>query len=350
MKRFNVQYPMSNVQYSSEQPRMARISGLLRWRLNIEYWILNIRLSRTRLAGTVRPTCFALAFSLLTLLESIPASAAEQLSARASFNAGLQAFAASNWPAASNAFLEAAAAAPAAKLDPAAAYYNAGLAAYAGGDLKAAADSFARASSGSDLRLQSQAYYNRGNALFHQVGGPGAAAAPAMPLPAMSTQELASAEASVGEAIQMYENAIALDPKDLDAKANYELAVLKQQQIQQQKQQQQQQDQQNQDQQNQDQQNQDQQKQDQQKQEEQKDQEQQQQQQQQQAQQQPQPENKAGDKQKQEEKQIQEEKPSEEMTPEEAAMMLDSMKAQEQSQRDRLHPFFGRPVPVEKDW
>ena len=31
-------------------------------------------------------------------------------------------------------------------------------------------------------------------------------------------------------------------------------------------------------------------------------------------------------------------------------MMLDAMKAQEQSQRDQLHPFFGRPVPVEKDW
>ena len=292
-----------------------------------------------------------LSMAACAALMAVSASAAEP-SARASFDAGLQAFAASNWSAASNAFLEAAAAAPAAKLDPAAAYYNAGLAAYAGGDLKAAADSFARASSGSDLRLQSQAYYNRGNALFHQVGGPGAAmqAAPAAPLPAMSTQELASAEASVGEAIQMYENAIALDPQDLDAKANYELAVLKQQQIQQQKQQQQQQDQQKQDQQKQDQQNQDQQKQDQQKQEEQKDQKQDQQQQQQQAQQQPQPEKQSGDKQQQEEEQIKQDKPSEEMTPEEAAMMLDSMKAQEQSQRDRLHPFFGRPVPVEKDW
>ena len=291
-----------------------------------------------------------LSMAACAALTAVSVRAAEP-SARASFDAGLQAFAASNWPAASNAFLEAAAAAPAAKLDPAAAYYIAGLAAYAGGDLKAAADSFARASSGSDLRLQSQAYYNRGNALFHQVGGPGAAAAaPAMPLPAMSTQELAGAEASVAEAIQMYENAIALDPQDLDAKANYELAVLKQQQIQQQKQQQQQQDQQNQDQQKQDQQNQDQQKQDQQKQEEQQDQKKEQQQQQQQAQQQPQPENQPEENQQQEEQQIKEEKPSEEMTPEEAAMMLDSMKAQEQSQRDRLHPFFGRPVPVEKDW
>ena len=291
-----------------------------------------------------------LSMAACAALTAVSVRAAEP-SARASFDAGLQAFAASNWPAASNAFLEAAAAAPAAKLDPAAAYYNAGLAAYAGGDLKAAADSFARASSGSDLRLQSQAYYNRGNALFHQVGGPGAAAAPAMPLPAMSTQELASAEASVGEAIQMYENAIALDPRDLDAKANYELAVLKQQQIQQQKQQQQQKDQQNQDQQKQDQKNQDrQQQQDQQKQEEQKDQKQDPQQQQQQAEQKPRPQPDQQKNEQQKEEQIQQDKPSEEMTPEEAAMMLDSMKAQEQSQRDRLHPFFGRPVPVEKDW
>ena len=283
---------------------------------------------------------------LLSLLVWIPllnppAQAADP--ARVSFAAGLQAFAASNYPAASNAFLSAAAAAPAEKLDPAAAQYNAALAAYAAGDLKAAADLFARAAASADLGLQAKAYYNRGNALFHQAGGP----AGALPLPTMSTQELAGAESSVGEAIQMYENAIALDPKDADAKANYELAVLKQQQLQQQQQKQQQQDRQNQDQQKQDQQdpaNQ--------KQEEPKDQEQKQEQQQPQpAESQPRPKPEQQDsQQKQEEEPIQEEKPSEEMTPEEAAMMLDAMKAQEQSQRDRLHPFFGRPVPVEKDW
>ncbi len=287
----------------------------------------------------------ALFGSLLAFLCSAMAATAADPSARAAFDAGAQAFAASNWPAASNAFLEAAAAAPAAKLDPAAAFYNAGLAAYAAGDLKAAADSFARAAAGSDLRLQSLAYYNRGNALFHQAGGP--AAAPAMPLPAMSTQALAGAEASVGEAIQMYENAIALDPRDVDAKANYELAVLKQQQLQQQRQQQQQQ-QQSRD--PKDQQNQDQQNQQNQQQEEPKDQKQDQQQQQPQAEQQPRPENQSEESPQPEAEQIKPDKPSEEMTPEEAALMLDAMKAQEQSQRDRLQPFFGRPVPVEKDW
>ena len=264
---------------------------------------------------------------------------AEQPDARKSFDAGLEAFAASNFPAASNAFLAAAAAAPAAKLDPAAAYYNAGLAAYAAGDLKAAADSLDRAAAGSDLALQSRAYYNRGNALFHQATQP----LPALgdtPAPAAA---LDAGESAIGAAVQAYENAIALDPENLDAKANYELAVLKQQQIQQQKQQQQKQDQQKQDQQNQEQPNQ--------KQEDQQDPQQEQQKQEQpQAEPQPRPETQPAQEEQKQEEPIKEDKPSEEMTPEEAALMLDAMKAQEQSQRDRLHPFFGRPVPVEKDW
>lgn len=284
--------------------------------------------------------------SIFMLFPLIATAAAVADSARTSFDAGLTAFSASNYPVASNAFSEAAAAAPAEKLDPAAAHYNAALAAYAAGDLKAAADLFARAAIGSDLGLQAKAYYNRGNALFHQVGNPAAGALAGMPLPAMSTQELAAAEASICEAIQMYENAIALDPRDADAKANYELAVLKQQELEQQQQQQQQnqqQDPQKEDQQNQEQQNQEGQN-DQQKQE-------------QEPQEQPQqskpeqpPEAQPADPQTNQEQQIKEDKPSEEMTPEEAAMMLDALKAQEQSQRDRLHPLFGRPVPVEKDW
>lgn len=292
------------------------------------------RIQSSEWSGFWRPAALV-GWLLAYLCMTISAFAAEP-SARASFDAGLAAFAASNWPAASNAFLQAAAAAPAAKLDPAAAYYNAGLAAYAAGDLKAAADSFARAAAGADLALQSKAYYNRGNALFQLADAPPGAAGP--PAPALD-----AAEASVGEAIQMYENAIALDPRDLDAKANYELAVLKQQQLQQQKQQQPQQDQQNQDQQNQDQK-------DRQKQEEQQDQKQDPQQQQPQAPQPPPPENQPEENPQQQEPPLQEEKPSEEMTPEEAAMLLDALKAQEQSQRDRLQPFFGRPVPVEKDW
>ena len=267
--------------------------------------------------------------------------------ARAAFDAGVKAFAASNYAAASESFAEAAAAAPVEKLDPAAAHYNAALSAYAAGDLQKASTSFANAAAGSDLDLQAKAYYNRGNALFHLANMPPVQGAPQAAAP---TNAPDLGEAAIGQAIQMYENAIALNPQDTDAKANYELAVLKQQEMQQQKQQQQQQkDQQNQDekkedpkdssqdqqQQQQDQQNQEQNKPDQQQQEQQK---------------QDQQQAKEQEPKKEQAKEAQPEKPSEEMTPEEAATMLDAMKAQEQSQRDQLHPFFGRPVPVEKDW
>ena len=261
---------------------------------------------------------------------------ADPPAARPAFEAGLEAFAASNFSAAAESFVEAAAAAPAEKLDPAAARYNAGLAAFAAGDLEAAAVHFNAAAAASDLGLQAKAYYNRGNALFHLADSPlQAQALPGGdPAPALDTSESA-----IGQAIQMYENAIALDPDDADAKANYELAVLKQQQIQQQQQDQQQ---------------------DQEKKEEEEKEE---------GDSQPQPESgDSGEEQKEEEprpqpdsqpsageSQVESESPqpeasAEDMTSEEAEMLLDALKAQEQSQRDRLHPFLGRPVPVEKDW
>jgi len=268
---------------------------------------------------------------------------ADPPAARPAFEAGLEAFAASNFSAAAESFVEAAAAAPAEKLDPAAARYNAGLAAFAAGDLEAAAVHFNAAAAASDLGLQARAYYNRGNALFHLADMPlqPQALPGGDPAPALDTSESA-----IGQAIQMYENAIALDPDDADAKANYELALLKQQQIQQMQQQQNEQNQQDQqDEQNQqDQDNQDQQ-----------DPSPQQQQNQDQPQPQPeeqpdqQPQPQQGDRQEQA-GQSQQPESAEDMTPEEAEMLLDALRQQEQSQRDRLHPFLGRPVPVEKDW
>ena len=41
---------------------------------------------------------------------------------------------------------------------------------------------------------------------------------------------------------------------------------------------------------------------------------------------------------------------SEEMTPEEARIMLDAMKQEEQASRDRMRLIIGQPTPVEKDW
>jgi len=300
-------------------------------KFNIQYSIFNIQRSSHRGQSHI----IGLAASLVVMAAVVRA---EPPSARASFDAGVQAFAASNYTDAVAAFDAAAAAAPAEKLDPAAARYNAGLAAFAAGDLEAAAVHFNAAAAASDLGLQAKAYYNRGNALFHLADSPlQAQALPGGdPAPALDTSESA-----IGQAIQMYENAIALDPDDADAKANYELAVLKQQQIQQMQQQQDQQ-------------------QDQEKEEEEEKEE---------GDSQPQPESDDfGDEQKEEEPQpkpdsepsageSQEESESprpeaspEDMTPEEAEMLLDALKQQEQSQRDRLHPFLGRPVPVEKDW
>lgn len=280
----------------------------------------------------------------LLALALAPAALAETPDARAAFAAGAQAFHNTNFPVAHSHFLAAADAAPTAKLDPAAAFYNAALAAYGAGDFKGAADAFARAASGADLDLQARAFYNRGNALFHQA----TAADNAPALAARSTQELATASATIGEAIQMFASAMALNPRDLDAKANYELAVLKQQELQQQQQQQQQQNQQD--------------KQDQQDQQDQP-----------QPPDQPNPQDDSQQPQPEDQKDQQQDQPqaapdqaeaaaedqpepaaaeksADTMTPEEAAMLLDAMKAQEQQQRDQLHPFLGRPEPVEKDW
>ncbi len=310
MKNLNIQCPMSNVQCPK---RRGQSYDLMFW-----MW--------------------------MALLASGMGASAED-KARAAFDAGVKAFASSNYAAASQSFEEAAAAAPAEKLDPAAAHYNAALSSYAAGDLQKASTAFASAASGTDLDLQAKAYYNRGNALFHLASAPAVQGAQQAAAP---SNALDLGEAAIGQAIQMYENAIALNPNDTDAKANYELAVLKQQEMQQQKQQKQ--DQQNQDEKKEEQKDPSQNQQDQQQKQDQQNQEQKQQDQPKEQQKQEQPQAKDQDSKKEQAKEAQPEKPSEEMTPEEAAMMLDAMKAQEQSQRDQLHPFFGRPVPVEKDW
>lgn len=265
------------------------------------------------------------------------AAFAAEPGARKWFQEGLNAFAASNYPAATNAFGAAARAAPREKLDPAAAHFNAGLAIYALGNAAEAAEAFRRAAAASDLALQARAYYNRGNSLLREalqpLGGAGAAAGAAPG--AAPTATVGRAVSTLGEAIQMYENAILLDPHDEAAKINYELAQQIRQQLQQQLEQQ--------------------------------------------AQAQPEPTEKESPSESAAEEESPDgaepesqpqpaespsvseagsedkgqpppDKPSEQMTPEEAVQLLDVMKAQEQSQRDRLHPFFGRPVPVEKDW
>ncbi|MFH0952765.1 MAG: hypothetical protein V1873_00380 [Verrucomicrobiota bacterium] len=215
------------------------------------------------------------------------------------------------------AFDQAAQAAPGQKLDPAVARYDEATALLRQGQAQAAAEKLASALRSPDIGLQSKAYYNRGNAL---VG--------------MTQQEeqqgqLDMATKALDEALAMYENAMTLAPQDEDAKINYELALKKKQELEQKKQQQEQQQDQQKDQ------SKDQNKQDQQKQQEQ---EKEQEQQKQNEQNQPQ------------EQQPQQAQPSQAMTQQEAAMLLDAMKQEEQASRDRLRLIIGQPVPVEKDW
>ena len=263
---------------------------------------------------------------------ALSASPSRAQSPRPLFTAGLADLAASNYPSATSNFLAAAELAPTNNLSPAPALYNAALASAAAGDPDAASTLLAESARAiPDLAAQARAYYNRGNTLY-----------------ALSDADPTStnAPALIAEALQSYENAIALAPSAPDYKANYELALLKQQQIQQQQQQQQQQ---NQDQ-SQDQQNQDQSSSDDQQQSQQQDQQQEQQQEQQEQSQQQSQSQSQESQESQESQQQSQEPPSEQMTPEEATQLLDAMRAREQSQRDQLKPLFGRPIPVENDW
>jgi Ca-activated chloride channel family protein len=104
-------------------------------------------------------------------------------------------------------------------------HYNAGAAAYRNGQFAEAAKQFDQAVSTPDLNLQSLAYYNRGNSLYH-LGD-------ALPDPAKRTE-------TWEKSVKDFDSTLKLNPKDLDAKFNRDfvkkrLEELKQQQQQQNK-------------------------------------------------------------------------------------------------------------------
>lgn len=239
-------------------------------------------------------------------------------------------------------FAAAAEAAPPEKLDAAVAKFNQASATLNLGKAGDAARLYAEALHSPDLKLQQRAYFNRGNALL--------AAAQGME----QEQKLDNAVKAAGEAIQMYESSMALDSKDVDPKVNFELAVKKKMELEEKLKQQQQNQQQNQ--------------QEDQKKEEKKDEEQNQQdqkskdnqEQQKKNDQQQQKEDSKDQEKSENQKNAQDQKseqqfppqPSkpEEMTPEEAALLLDAAKQQEQAEREKIQMIMGQPVPVEKDW
>jgi len=106
--------------------------------------------------------------------------------------------------------------------------YNNGVTAYRSNDFTSAATAFEQATASPDRSLQERAQYNLGNAAYR-----------------LGEADPTKAQAMWQRAVKSYETALALDPKDEDAKFNLDyvkkrLQELKQQQEQQQKQQQQQ--------------------------------------------------------------------------------------------------------------
>lgn len=260
-------------------------------------------------------------------LAALPLACPAKDPARRALAEGMRQFEAKAYDQAAKAFEQAAQAAPQQKLDPAVAHYDEATALLEGGEAQQAAEKYTAALRSTDLDLQGKAYFNRGNALAAMAGQE------------EQRGQLDMAGRALDEAVTMFENAILLMPRDADAKVNYELALKKKQELEQRKQQQQQQQGQE-----------DQPKQDQQEQEQPKPQDQQQQpQDQEQKGQQPQPEEQKGQE-PQQQKQPQPSQPSEAMTPQEAAVMLDAMKQEEQATRDRMRLVIGQPEPVQKDW
>jgi tetratricopeptide (TPR) repeat protein len=270
---------------------------------------------------------------LLVSLALLPAGWADN--PRQLLKDGTAAFENEDYAAAVEAFSEAGATAEDNGLDPAVALYNHSTALLKQERHEEAANGFSQALSTTDLDLQSMAYFNRGNAQMRMAEN------------RQQANEIEPALQAVEQALQMYENAMALKPRDTAPKINYELALLKReqlQQLQQQQQQQQQDQQQDQQEQNQDQQNEDREEPQDQQQDQSSGPEEQEQEQQQQPQQQDQDEPSQGA-----EAEMQPQA-SEEMTPEEAMMLLEAMKEEEQADREKMRLRLGRPVPVEKDW
>lgn len=153
---------------------------------------------------------------------------------RRTLNEGVRAFREQRHDDAAKHFADAAVQAPAERLDPAIAHYNEGLAHLATTNAQAAAEAFDRAARTSNLMLQQQAWYNRGNALMELSRQRHAA------------QQLEEAIPPLDEAQAMYERAMTLDPADEDPKVNHELAGRARENLKQLLEQQQQQQQQNQ--------------------------------------------------------------------------------------------------------
>ncbi len=126
---------------------------------------------------------------------------------------GRLAYEAGEFETAARYFQEAAEAAEPTRLDPARAWFNRGNALFQQGTYEAAADAYEQALRTGDLALQQSAYFNRGIAWHASAESTKAGG------------ELDAARRFVEQALDQYEQALTLDPRDVDAKRNHEWAA-----------------------------------------------------------------------------------------------------------------------------
>ena len=98
---------------------------------------------------------------------------------------------------------------------------NAGAAAYRGGKFDDAETFFSQAAKAPDLKVQQQAYYNRGNARFHAGD---------------SLEDAEKKKAAWEESLKDFDSATKLNAQDTDAKNNYEFVKKKLEELKQQQQ------------------------------------------------------------------------------------------------------------------
>lgn len=125
---------------------------------------------------------------------------------------GLREFREAEFEAAAEAFRVAAEEAEDTRLDPARAKFNYANALFAKGDFEGAARAYQEALRSTDLDVQQRAHFNRGNALLNRASS------------LAQEQQFDTAKALTEQALESYRNAITLDPRDRDAKINHEWA------------------------------------------------------------------------------------------------------------------------------
>lgn len=152
-------------------------------------------------------------FSIASLIWPIGVASAAESAARNAMKNAFRHYAASNYEAAAQAFVEAAKSASDTRLDPAVARYNEATARLALGQHEASASIAQEALRSPNLEIQYRANFNRALALYEWARDLAA------------TNDFNTAAAAIEEALAMYKNAILLKPRDMESKVNYELAL-----------------------------------------------------------------------------------------------------------------------------